>query len=155
MDGMFERFTQQARQVVVHAQVEAKGLAHSHIGTTHLLLGLLHDRATIPVLVLDPLGVELDGVREAARERIPPAAGVTARSLPFSPHAKKVLEHSLREALLFNHNDIGPEDLLLGLLRVPESTAARILQAASVDLAQLRRDVVAALDLRPGAGPHR
>jgi ATP-dependent Clp protease ATP-binding subunit ClpA len=60
---MFEHFTDRARGAVVLAQEEALGLRHNHIGTEHLLLGLLHDRASVGRKALDRLGVRLEDVR--------------------------------------------------------------------------------------------
>jgi len=60
---MFERFTQRARNVVVHAQDEARDLRHAYIGTEHLLLGLLREPSGVARRVLDQLGIERDAVR--------------------------------------------------------------------------------------------
>ena len=60
---MFERFTERARNVVVHAQGEARGLGHAYIGTEHLLLGLLRESSGVAGRALDRLGIERDAVR--------------------------------------------------------------------------------------------
>jgi ATP-dependent Clp protease ATP-binding subunit ClpA len=60
---MFERFTERARNVVVHAQGEARDLGHGYIGTEHLLLGLLRESSGVAGRVLDRLGIERDAVR--------------------------------------------------------------------------------------------
>ncbi len=60
---MFEHFTDRARGAVVFAQEEARGMHHNHLGTEHLLLGLLHDSTSVGRQALDRLGVSLDDVR--------------------------------------------------------------------------------------------
>jgi ATP-dependent Clp protease ATP-binding subunit ClpC len=61
---MFERFTERARQVVVLAQDEARGLKHNYIGTEHILLGLLREEEGLAARVLESLGVTLKGCRD-------------------------------------------------------------------------------------------
>jgi ATP-dependent Clp protease ATP-binding subunit ClpC len=137
---MFERFTEPARQVVVLAQGEARTLRHNYIGTEHLLLGLLReDGAGARALA------EFDVTFEEAQAQVARIIGqgdeVTTGQIPFTPRAKKVLELSLREALDSGDNYIGPEHILLGLLREGEGVAARIL----MDFAQLEEIRAAAL----------
>jgi len=96
--GMFERFTNRARRVVVYAQEECVLLRHDHIGTEHLLLGLLHEGEGVAARALGSLGVSLQAARAqvgevAGRGRRPPGGHI-----PFTGPAKRVLEHSLREA---------------------------------------------------------
>src|SRR5260370_37901337 len=108
-DGMFERFTDKARRTVVLAQEEARLLRHDHIGTEHLLLGLLREGDGAAASALSSLGISL----EAARERVAAdrAGGQTtaapgemvAAHIPFTPHAKRTLELALREALQLGH----------------------------------------------------
>ncbi|CAN5312978.1 hypothetical protein BH20ACT5_BH20ACT5_24170 [soil metagenome] len=179
---MFERFTHEARQVVIQAQQDAREHRVSHIGTEHLLLGLLADvdgaaglvlaragvrpadvRAAIGRLagpdrgrdaaMLQSIGIDLDQVRAAVEESFGPGALDRCRSprrmagghRPFSPRAKKVLELSLREALRLGHKHIGPEHILLGILREGGGLAALILTERGIELAELRRRVLIAL----------
>ncbi len=148
---MFERFTERARQVVVKAQEEARGLGHDYIGTEHLLLGLLGVEEGLAGQVLESLGVGHERVR-AEIERIV-GLGEARRAvgqIPFTPRAKKVLELSLREALGLGHDYIGTEHILLGLLRDAregEGVAARILVELEVDDEQVRAKLV---ELLPG-----
>jgi ATP-dependent Clp protease ATP-binding subunit ClpA len=126
---MFERFTQEARQVVVFAQEEARALNHSYIGTEHLLLGLLREEEARggergP---LHSLGVRIEDAREKIARIVGRGEDASEGQIPFTPRAKKVLELSLREALSHGHNWIGPEHILLGLARENEGVAARVL----------------------------
>ena len=124
---MFERFSGQARNVVVLAQEEARELDHNYIGTEHLLLGLLAASDSLAGASL----AALDYTREDVRAKIEAIVGrgkaAPSGHVPFTPRAKKVLELSLREALQLKHNYIGTEHLLLGLLREGEGLGAQIL----------------------------
>jgi ATP-dependent Clp protease ATP-binding subunit ClpA len=112
---------------------------------------------------LKAIGIDLDQVRRAVEEnfgpgalRLPRDAGPKRRGLlrrfyssgrtPFSPRAKKVLELSLREAILLEHHSIAPEHLMLGILRERQGLAAQLLAEADVDVAKVRADLIRALN---------
>jgi len=139
---MFERFTTQARHVVVLAQEEAAGLDHNYIGTEHILLGLLGEPGGIAARALAELDLSLD----MTRSRIVAAVGRGKKTpkghIPFTPRAKKVLEKSLREALALRHNYIGTEHVLLGLLTLDEGLAAVMLREWNVETRALRERVL-------------
>jgi Clp amino terminal domain, pathogenicity island component len=137
---VFERFTEQARQVVVLAQEEARGLKHDYIGTEHILLGLLRDEAGLAARILASLDITLERAREQILRIVGPGDRevIEGHGVPFTPRAKKVLELSLREALSLGHNYIGPEHVLLGLLREHEGVAARILRDFDADPEKIR-----------------
>jgi hypothetical protein len=137
---MFERFTEQARQVVVFAQEEARTLRHNYIGTEHLLLGLLRERSAAS-RALERFDLTLEEVQAQVARIIGQGDEVATGQIPFTPRAKKVLELSLREALKEGHNYIRPEHILLGLVAEGEGVAARIL----VDFAPLGNIRLAAL----------
>ena len=142
---MFERFTERARQVVVLAQDEARALRHDHIGTEHLLLGLMREEPGVAARVLHEAGVHVDTVRAEVRKV---AAGNDAPSpgpIPFSPGAKAALEAGLHEALDVGHSFIGTEHILLGILRNPEPHIAAVLTAAGSEVGDLVARAEAAL----------
>jgi ATP-dependent Clp protease ATP-binding subunit ClpA len=124
---MLERFTERARQVVVFAQDEARALEHDYIGTEHLLLGLLREPEGRAGRILASLGIALDDVRVQVGRIAGTGRGASPSQLPFTPRAKRVLELALREAMALEHDYIGTEHILLGLLRENEGVAARIL----------------------------
>ncbi|MFL6053315.1 MAG: Clp protease N-terminal domain-containing protein [Actinoallomurus sp.] len=142
---MLERFTDTARRVVVHAQEEARALEHGHIGTEHLLLGLLRGDTDGAVRALGAAGLTLDTARHDIEELVGRGSAAPGSEMPFTARAKKVLELSLREALQFGDDYIRSEHLLLGLMREPEGTGAQVLQRRGIDVFDLRGDVVAAL----------
>jgi ATP-dependent Clp protease ATP-binding subunit ClpC len=146
---MFERFSGQARQVVVSAQEEARALDHNYIGTEHLLLGLLAISDSLASASLTALGYTHDDVQAAVEGMIGRGKAPPGGHIPFTPRAKKVLELSLREALQLKHNYIGTEHILLGLLREGEGVAAQVL-AEKNPLDRIRGEVLARIE-SPGA----
>ena len=139
---MFERFTDRARRVLVLAQEEARLLNHPHIGTEHILLGLIHEGDGLAAKVLESLDISLDAVREKVEEMIGPSGSAPTALPPFTPRAKKVLELSLREALQLGHNYIGTEHMLLGLVREGDGVAAQVLVSLGADLPRVREGVL-------------
>ena len=124
---MFERFTDEAIQVTVDAEKEARRLIHNYIGTEHILLGLELQADTVAAEVLQSLGVTLNETRKHVEMIVGHGEEATSGRLPYTPRAKQLIELSLREALNLGHNYIGTEHLLLGLVREGEGVAARIL----------------------------
>jgi len=139
---MFERFTERARRVVVLAQEEARQLNHSYIGTEHLLLGLMRDGGSDAAQALQQLEISQDAVREQVIEIIGRGQRAPSGHIPFTPRAKKVLELSLREALQLNHDYIGTEHILLGLVREGEGVAAQVLVKLGGSLSRVRDKVI-------------
>jgi ATP-dependent Clp protease ATP-binding subunit ClpA len=139
---MFERFTDRARRVVVTAQEEARGLQHNYIGTEHILLGLLAVQHSVASKVLDNFGMTHDAVREEVIARVGTGTVTMPGHIPFTPRAKKILELALREALQLQHNYIGTEHILLGLVREGEGVGALIIKAHGADLDALREAVI-------------
>ena len=139
---MFERFTDRARRVVVLAQEEARMLNHDYIGTEHLLLGLIREGDGYAARALESLGISLDAVRQQVEEIIGQGQQAPSGPVPFTPRAKKVLELSLRESVHLGHNSIGPEHILLGMLREGDGVAAQVLVALGADLNRVRQQVI-------------
>jgi ATP-dependent Clp protease ATP-binding subunit ClpC len=153
---VFERFTGRARQVVVLAQDEARVLGHGYIGTEHILLGLLREEEGIAARVLESLDITLEQVRAQVAEIVGRGDEVTTGQIPFTPNAKKVLELALREALSLQHSYIGTEHVLLGLTRVNDGVAARILLDFGADAEKIRHEVLTVLSgQQPSPRPPR
>jgi ATP-dependent Clp protease ATP-binding subunit ClpC len=149
---MFERFTDRARRTVVLAQDEARGLQHNYIGTEHILLGLIGASEGVAARVLERYEMSLDAVREEVKARVGTGSAPVTGRIPFTPRGKKCLELSLREALQLNHNYIGTEHLLLGLIRESDGEGAQIIRAHAGDLLRVR---MAVLDLVPSGRADR
>src|SRR5215831_14883066 len=153
---MFERFTDRARRVMVLAQEEARMLDHAHIGTEHLLLGLIHEGEGVAARALESLNISLSAVRQEVEEIIGRGKQPPSGHIPFTPRAKNVLELSLRESNQLGHNYIGTEHILLGLLREGEGVAAQVLVKMGTDLDRVRQKVIELLhdpsEERPPSG---
>ncbi|MBO7665067.1 MAG: ATP-dependent Clp protease ATP-binding subunit [Aeriscardovia sp.] len=139
---MFERFTDRARRVIVLAQQEARALQHNYIGTEHILLGLIREGDGIAAKALEAKGVELDKARAQIIEMIGKGTATQDGHIPFTPHARQVLELSLREALQLGHSYIGTEHILLGLIHEGEGVGSQVLVKMGVDLGDLRASVI-------------
>jgi ATP-dependent Clp protease ATP-binding subunit ClpA len=135
--GVFERFTERARQVVVLAQDEARAFRHDHIGTVHMLLGLMREEPGVAARVLHESGLDVHAVRDQVRAVVGEGDFPSPGQLPFTPGAKAALEAGLRESLDVGHNFIGTEHILLGMLREPEPHLAAVLTGAGANIADL------------------
>jgi ATP-dependent Clp protease ATP-binding subunit ClpA len=150
---VFERFTEQARQVIVFAQEEARGLRHNYIGTEHMLLGLLREQEGLAARVLGQLDITVERVRAQMLRVVSAGEETVSGQIPFTPRAKKVLELALREALGLGHNYIGTEHILLGLVRENDGVAMRILRDLGVNPEKVRDEVVVMLSAAPSGTP--
>jgi ATP-dependent Clp protease ATP-binding subunit ClpA len=146
---MFERFTDQARHVVVVAHQESAKLGHDHIGTEHLLLGILGAGDSVAVSALAAVGVSQVAARRQVEELTGRGSHQHSGHIPFTPRAKTVLELSLREALRLGHDSIEPEHILLGLISEGDGVGAQALTRLSADLKRIRLEVIALLPGRP------
>ncbi|NLW91878.1 MAG: ATP-dependent Clp protease ATP-binding subunit [Syntrophomonadaceae bacterium] len=152
---MFRRFTQRARNAVVHAQDEARQLNHPAIGTEHILLGLLREGEGVGARALLNMGVDLEKVRDEINRLIGQKAGTAERSsgdLPITPRAKQVFNLAFDEARLQGVNYVGTEHLLLALVREEEGVAGQVLIGMSIKLDDIREQVMLLLGGESGSG---
>jgi hypothetical protein len=136
--GMFRRFTDRARRAVHLAREEALLLRHDHVGTEHLLLGLLYEGEGVAAHVLESLGISREAVRGQVDEIIGHGQGPPRGDIPFTPAARRALRLALQESLQLGHRYIGTEHVLLGLLREAEGVAAQVLSRLGADHARVR-----------------
>ena len=149
---MYERFTDRARKVMQLANQEAQRFNHEYIGTEHVLLGLVKEGSGVAANVLKNLDVDLRKIRIEVERIVQPGAGgdqVVMGRLPHTPRAKKVLDYSIEEARNLNHNYVGTEHLLLGLLREQEGVAAQVLMNLGLKLEDVREEVLNLLGHNP------
>ncbi|MEP0845492.1 MAG: NDP-hexose 4-ketoreductase, partial [Phycisphaerae bacterium] len=140
---MFERFTDRARKVMALANQEAQRFNHDYIGTEHILLGLVKEGSGVGANVLKNLGVDLRKVRLEVEKLVKSGPEmVTMGKLPQTPRAKRVIEYAIEEARNLNHNYVGTEHLLLGLLREQDGVAAQVLQNLGLKLEDVREEVL-------------
>ncbi len=140
---MFERFTDRARKVMALANQEAQRFNHEYIGTEHILLGLVKEGSGVGAAVLRNIGLDLRKVRLEVEKLVKSGPDmVTMGKLPQTPRARKVLEFAMEEAKALNHNYVGTEHLLLGLLREPEGIASQVLRNLGLNLDEVREEVL-------------
>jgi len=142
---MFRKFTQRARNTVIHAQEEAREMKHPAIGTEHILLGLLREGEGVGAKALMNLGLDLDNLREEIKRYLgenQAASEGPDGDLPITPRAKKVFNIAFDEARLQGVNYVGTEHLLLAILREEEGIASQVLLAMGVKLEDLREQVI-------------
>ncbi|MCK4963926.1 MAG: AAA family ATPase, partial [Dehalococcoidia bacterium] len=146
MSSRFEKFTERARKVLSLSQEEAQRFNHNYIGTEHILLGLLREGEGVAAKVLASLDVELDKVRSAVEYIIGRGERGVSGEMGLTPRAKRVIELAVDEARRLNHNYIGTEHLLLGLLREEEGVAAGVLESLGISLDKVRTETVRLLN---------
>ncbi len=140
---MYERFTDRARKVMQLANQEAQRFNHEYIGTEHVLLGLIKEGSGVAANVLKNLDVDLRKIRMEVEKLVQSGPDmVTMGKLPQTPRAKKVIEYSMEEARNLNHNYVGTEHILLGLLREQEGVAAQVLMNLGLKLEDVREEVL-------------
>ncbi|QDU78497.1 ClpA/B family protein [Polystyrenella longa] len=140
---MYERFTDRARKVMQLANQEAQRFNHEYIGTEHILLGLVKEGSGVAANVLKNLDADLRKIRLEVEKIVQSGPDmVTMGKLPQTPRAKKVIEYAMEEARNLNHNYVGTEHLLLGLLREQEGVAAQVLMNLGLKLEDVREEVL-------------
>ncbi len=151
---MFERFTDRARKVMALANQEAQRFNHEFIGTEHILLGLVKEGSGVGATVLKNLDVDIKKLRLEVEKMVKSGPDmVTMGKLPQTPRAKKVIEYAVEEARSLNHNYVGTEHILLGLLRETEGIAAQVLMHLGLKLEDVRQEVLNLLGAGVDEGP--
>ena len=147
--SVFDRFTDRARKVMGYARQASDRFHHDHIGTEHILLGLIEDRTSIAANVLENLDVDLDKLRAEAEKVAGRGDAGNMKQKPFSEHARRVLDCAMEEARGMGHKYVGTEHFLLGLLRVEDREAAKLLRGLGVEAEVVRKEVVKLLSADP------
>ncbi len=140
---MYERFTERARKTMQLANQEAQRFNHEYIGTEHVLLGLVKEGTGVAANVMKNLDIDLRKIRLEVEKLVQSGPEmITMGKLPQTPRAKKVIEFSMEEARNLNHNFVGTEHILLGLLREQEGVAAQVLMNLGLKLEEVREEVL-------------
>ncbi len=140
---MFERFTDRARKVMTIANEQVQQFNHQYIGTEHIFLGLIKEGGT-GVVVLKNLGVDIDKMLPEVEQLFKLKGGkdaVAEGKIPQTQNAIKVIEYAIEEARHLNHDYIGTEHILLGLLRVNEGIASQVLANLGVSIEDARMEI--------------
>jgi len=140
---MFEKFTEKGRKIIIYAKEEAERRQNDYLGTEHILLAILREEDGLPVLILKKMGISPEELRMEVERNLSAGTNIlTFGDIPFTPRAKKVLEHAIEEARLLGHGYIGSEHLFLGLLREDEGIAGKILRSFGANLLGARQLVI-------------
>jgi ATP-dependent Clp protease ATP-binding subunit ClpC len=140
---MYERFSDRARTVMQLANQEAQRFNHEYVGTEHILLGLVKEGSGVAANVLKNLDIDPRKIRLEVEKIVQAGPDVVSMGkLAQTPRAKKVIEYSIEEARNLNHNYLGTEHLLLGLLREQEGMATQVLMYLGLKLEDVREEVL-------------
>jgi hypothetical protein len=134
-DGVFEMFTQQAREAIVRAQDEAREMRHQTVQVEHLLLGLVSDHDGIAGRAFADAGLTIEPIRDLVRERLGVGSGPLGEErVPFSPEAKD----ALRSANRFGLGEPGTEHMLIVIVGRGQGGACEILRMLGADPHRIR-----------------
>ncbi len=136
---MFEKFTDKARKVILKAREKALEYKNDYLGSEHLLLALLEEE-DIPVLVLSRFGLTVDKVKKALISQM--KKGNYTGEILFAPDAKRVLENAIEESKILHHQVVGPEHLLIGIVREKSGLGGRVLRSFGIDEYAIRREIL-------------
>lgn len=151
MAGM-EQFTQKARRVLSLAQKEAERMRKEHIGTEHILLGLMLEDGCIANRVLRDLGIDYDRVKD--KVELETGFGDFTGKVTLALDTQRVLEFAIEEVTRSGQTSIGTEHILLALTREAENTAMMVLEMLGLRAEQIRRHTRRVI-LKPNAKPKR
>jgi ATP-dependent Clp protease ATP-binding subunit ClpC len=149
--GLLDLLSASAQEVMNLAAEEASKREFSYVGTEHILLALAKEK--VAETILRNLGVDIENLIKEVDELIGKGSG-GKKEIPLNPRAKRALELAFEEAKNLGQNYIGPEHLILGLIREGEGIAAQLLAKHGVDLHKARREVMALIG-RPEMGAHK
>ena len=139
---MWQRFTERARRVILLGQEEAAKMGSRHVGTEHLLLGLVRENEGVAAQVLQKMGLSHEKVGQEIEAEVEPGSEAQGGASTLTPKAKRTLELAADEARRMRHNYIGTEHLLLALLRDHDSLAATVLRKLGLNLDSARTQVM-------------
>ncbi|NPA13493.1 MAG: ATP-dependent Clp protease ATP-binding subunit [Aquificae bacterium] len=136
---MFEKFKDEARKVILSAREKAIEYKSNYLGSEHLLLALL-EREDIPIIVLTRFGLTIDKIKRTLTSQM--VRGNFSGEVLFAPDAKRVLEFAVEEAKILHHKQVGPEHLLIGIVREKTGLGGRVLRGFGIDEYSVRKEVL-------------
>jgi len=139
---MYERFTDRARKVMQFANQEAQRFNHEYIGTEHILLGLVKEGSGVAINVLKNLEVALNAIPIMVEQLVQDGPMVTIGKLPHTPNTKRVIKYAIEETGNLNHNYVGTEHLLLGLLSLQGGIAFQVLTELNLSFTDVRDEIL-------------
>jgi len=140
--GMFKKYTEKAKRVIMIAQEEAINLNHDYIGTEHILIGLIKEEEGVASQVLQQLGLNVAKVAEEIERLVGKGEYKQVGEITFTPRAKKILELASQEASQLKNNYIDTEHILLGLLKERSGVAVKILADLGINLDNVYSEIM-------------
>jgi ATP-dependent Clp protease ATP-binding subunit ClpC len=144
---MNKKFSPVVKQIITQSGQEARRLGHDYIGAEHLLLGIISERDSLPVRVLDALLVDVHDLKKRLERSIPkfsaypPAENLFIGDFQVTTQVQRVLKVTFLEAKLMKNEEIYPEHLMLSLLKHPDTTATRLLNEFDVDYESFKKEL--------------
>ncbi len=137
---MFEKFTDRGRKIIILAREEAEQHQNDYLGTEHIVLAILRERAGVAIAVVKKMGLSVEQIRLEVERNLPSGSNtMTFGEIPFTPRVKKVIEYAVEEAKLLGHNYIGSEHLLLGVLREEDGIGGKTVRSLGGNLLTARQ----------------
>jgi ATP-dependent Clp protease ATP-binding subunit ClpC len=151
----YEQFSDEGKKVMQLAEQEAHRFNHEYIGTEHILLGLIREDSCVAANVLKNLDVDRRKIRLEVEKLVQYGFDmIIMGNLPQTPRAKRVIEYSIEEARKLNHNHVGGEHILLGLLREQEGVGGVVLTNFGLTMENARKEVIRVSSGSGPANPH-
>ena len=144
---MNNKFSPVVKQIINHSGQEARRLGHDYIGAEHLFLGILSEKDSLPVRVLDALLVDMQDLRKRLETSIPrysdypPAENLYVGEFPVTTQVQRVLKVTFLEARMMKCDEIFPEHLMLSLLKHPDILATKFLNELDVDYETFKKEL--------------
>lgn len=144
---MNKKFSPVVKQIIHQSGLEARRLGHDYVGTEHLLLGIITERDSLPVRVLDALLVDLAELKNKLEKSIPrysaypPADNLFVGECAVTTQTQRVLKATFVEAKMMKSDEVHPEHLMLSLLKHPDAAATKILNEYDVDYESFKKEL--------------
>jgi ATP-dependent Clp protease ATP-binding subunit ClpC len=142
---MNSKFSPKVKKIISISRDEAIRLGNDFIGTEHLLLGMIKDKDSVAIKVLDSLDVDLYELKYKIESSIQNKRGSNSQlnvgSIPLNKHAEKALKVSFLEAKSLKQEEINPEHIMLSILKIGDNTAAGILDEFEIDYAIYKNEL--------------
>jgi ATP-dependent Clp protease ATP-binding subunit ClpC len=143
---MYDRFSDTALKAMRRANQNAKRFGHDYICSHHIFLGLIKNPQGVTAKVLKNLNLDIRKLYVEVAEFVQTGPEDLTKSISL-PRAKKIVEYAIEEARHLNHNYVGTEHLLLGVLRDKEGMVGKVLMNLGVSLEDVRRELVNVLGI--------
>jgi ATP-dependent Clp protease ATP-binding subunit ClpC len=147
VETLDDRFTDRLKNVLSLANEESRRLNHEYIGTEHLLMGLVKEGSGVAALALKELSGDVGRIQRVCEKVIirGPEKQDWVGKRPMTPRAKRAIDYAREEARNLNHDFVGTEHLLLGLLREPENFPVQVLLNLGIEPAAVRQKLLSIL----------